>query len=76
MRCSFCFATFTDIGNDILPKGHLNREDCLSVVETLAAAGFDKINFAGGEPDPLPLAAGPDPARQESGMHHINGHQR
>ena len=54
MRCSFCFATFTDIGNDILPKGHLNREDCLSVVETLAAAGFDKINFAGGEPTLCP----------------------
>ena len=54
MRCSFCFATFMDIGNDILPKGHLNREDCLSVVEALAATGFDKINFAGGEPTLCP----------------------
>ena len=54
MRCRFCFATFTDIGKDLLPKGHLNREDCLSVVEELAAAGFDKINFAGGEPTLCP----------------------
>ena len=54
MRCRFCFATFTDIGKDLLPKGHLNREDCLSVVEATAAAGFDKINFAGGEPTLCP----------------------
>ena len=54
MRCRFCFATFLDIDRDILPKGHLNRADCLSVVEALAAAGFDKINFAGGEPTLCP----------------------
>ena len=54
MRCRFCFATFMDIGRDILPKGHLNRADCLSVVEALVAAGFDKINFAGGEPTLCP----------------------
>ena len=54
MRCRFCFATFTDIGKDLLPQGHLNREDCLSVVEELAAAGFYKINFAGGEPTLCP----------------------
>ena len=54
MRCRFCFATFLDIDSDILPKGHLNRADCLSVVEVLAAAGFDKINFAGGEPTLCP----------------------
>ena len=54
MRCRFCFATFLDIGKDVLPKGHLNRADCLSVVEALAAEGFDKINFAGGEPTLCP----------------------
>ena len=54
MRCRFCFATFLDIGRHILPKGHLNRADCLSVVEALVAAGFDKINFAGGEPTLCP----------------------
>ena len=50
MSCGFCFATFQDIQPDILPEGHLGREDCLSVVESLARAGFQKINFAGGEP--------------------------
>ena len=50
MRCGFCFATFQDIQPDILPEGHLGREGCLSVVESLARAGFRKINFAGGEP--------------------------
>ena len=50
MKCGFCFATFQDIPFQTLPKGHLGREDCLSVVESLAQAGFRKINFAGGEP--------------------------
>ena len=54
MRCGFCFATFVDIGPEILPRGHLGRESCLSVVETLAGAGFQKINFAGGEPTLCP----------------------
>jgi radical S-adenosyl methionine domain-containing protein 2 len=54
MRCRFCFATFQDVGPDVLPKGHLPREGCLSVVEALASAGFDKINFAGGEPTLCP----------------------
>ena len=50
MRCRFCFATFQDVGRNDLPKGHLPRKECIAVVEALAAAGFDKINFAGGEP--------------------------
>ena len=50
MKCGFCFATFQDVKQDILPKGHLNRDDCVAVVERLAEAGFQKINFAGGEP--------------------------
>ncbi len=50
MKCRFCFATFQDIGQNFLPEGHLSREDCLAVVEALAAAAFTKINFAGGEP--------------------------
>ncbi|MDE2816900.1 MAG: viperin family antiviral radical SAM protein [Chloroflexota bacterium] len=54
MKCGFCFATFQDIHSNILPKGHLGREDCLSVVESLAQAGFRKINFAGGEPTLCP----------------------
>ncbi|MCY4652963.1 MAG: viperin family antiviral radical SAM protein, partial [Dehalococcoidia bacterium] len=54
MKCRFCFATFQDVGKNVLPKGHLTREGCLSVVEALASAGFDKINFAGGEPTLCP----------------------
>ena len=54
MRCGFCFATFQDIGPHIMPKGHLGRENCLLVVESLARVGFQKINFAGGEPTLCP----------------------
>ena len=54
MKCRFCFATFQDIGQVTLPKGHLPREDCLAVVDALATAGFSKINFAGGEPTLCP----------------------
>ncbi len=54
MRCRFCFATFQDLGQDVLPKGHLPREGCLAVVDALAGAGFEKINFAGGEPTLCP----------------------
>ena len=50
MRCGFCFATFADIEPAYLPKGHLGRDGSLAVVEALARAGFQKINFAGGEP--------------------------
>ena len=54
MQCRFCFATFQDVIQDTLPKGHLPREGCLTVVEALAEAGFCKINFAGGEPTLCP----------------------
>lgn len=54
MRCRFCFATFQDVKQTILPRGHLPREQALTVVEQLAAAGFDKITFAGGEPTLCP----------------------
>ena len=55
MRCKFCFATFQDVKKVAnIPKGHMPREDCLSVVDLLAQAGFKKINFAGGEPTLCP----------------------
>lgn len=54
MKCGFCFASFQDIDSRILPSGHLRRGDSLSVVESLAEAGFRKINFAGGEPTLCP----------------------
>ena len=50
MRCKFCFATFHDIQPEVLPKGHLGREECILVLESLAKAGFQKINFAGASP--------------------------
>ena len=50
MTCRFCFATFQDVGRDDLPKGHLPSKESLAVVEAIATAGFEKINFAGGEP--------------------------
>ena len=51
MRCRFCFASFQDVKQDMgLPKGHLPEEKCLSIVDRLAEAGFEKINFSGGEP--------------------------
>ena len=54
MRCGFCFATFQDVGHNTLPKGHLGREDCLKLVDALAGARIQKINFAGGEPTLCP----------------------
>lgn len=50
MRCKFCFATFQDVKQSILPKGHLPREQAIQVVQKLADYGFQKITFAGGEP--------------------------
>ena len=54
MKCAFCFATFQDIEQDTLPRGHMSRGNSLAVIEALATAGFDKINFAGGEPSLCP----------------------
>ncbi len=54
MRCEFCFANFKDIDPEVLPKGHLGRDDSLAIVQSLALAGFEKINFAGGEPTLCP----------------------
>ncbi|WP_271855124.1 viperin family antiviral radical SAM protein [Patiriisocius marinus] len=50
MRCKFCFATFQDVKQTILPKGHLPEQEAIKLVEKLAQAGFEKITFAGGEP--------------------------
>lgn len=54
MRCKFCFATFQDVKNTILPKGHLPKEQAIEVVLQLAELGFEKITFAGGEPTLCP----------------------
>lgn len=54
MRCKFCFATFQDVKNTILPKGHLPQAEALKVVQAIADFGFQKITFAGGEPTLCP----------------------
>lgn len=54
MRCGFCFATFQDVKQTVLPKGHLPKDDALRIVKLLADAGFQKITFAGGEPTLCP----------------------
>ena len=53
MTCRFCFAPFEDVKVD-LPKGHLEKDAAIAVVDALAGAGFAKINFAGGEPTLCP----------------------
>lgn len=50
MSCHFCFATFRDVRETVLPAGHLSAEDAERIVIDLARAGFKKITFAGGEP--------------------------
>lgn len=50
MRCRFCFATFQDVKQSFLPKGHLPEEEACRVVELLCRTGVGKITFAGGEP--------------------------
>ena len=68
MRCGFCFATFDDVKQDTLPKGHLSREDSLLLVDMLAQWGFEKINFAGGEPTLCPWLSELIALAKERGM--------
>jgi radical S-adenosyl methionine domain-containing protein 2 len=53
MRCRFCFAPFQDVVSEILPKGHLPREESIRLTEVLATR-FAKVSFAGGEPTLCP----------------------
>ncbi len=50
MRCGFCFATFEDTS----ARYQLKAEKARELVNMLCEAGFQKINFAGGEPTLLP----------------------
>lgn len=54
MRCKFCFATFQEMKQTILPKGHLPIDQSIDVVRKLSNAGFEKITFVGGEPTLCP----------------------
>jgi radical S-adenosyl methionine domain-containing protein 2 len=44
MHCRFCYATFHDVA------GKLDKPQSIALIRKLAAAGFQKITFAGGEP--------------------------
>lgn len=68
MRCKFCFATFQDVKQSILPKGHLPKEQAIEVVQQLANIGFKKITFAGGEPTLCPWLPDLIAAAKEAGL--------
>lgn len=68
MRCKFCFATFQDVKQSVLPKGHLPKEQALEVVRQLSGFGFEKITFAGGEPTLCPWLPELIAIAKESGM--------
>ena len=50
MKCKFCFSTFQDVKQSVLPEGHLAKVEAEQIVDQLAGFGFQKITFAGGEP--------------------------
>lgn len=54
MRCRFCFATFLDVKQTVLPKGHLTKDQAMAVTEALCESGISKITFVGGEPTLCP----------------------
>ncbi|GAB3425468.1 viperin family antiviral radical SAM protein [Flindersiella endophytica] len=68
MHCWYCFAEFRDVRREVLPDGHLEREDALSVVKHLGEAGFTKLTFAGGEPLLSPWFADVVKAAKSAGM--------
>lgn len=75
MRCRFCFAPFQDVVTEILPKGHLPREESIRLTEVLATR-FSKVSFAGGEPTLcpwLPELVGAAKARGATTMLVTNG---
>ena len=53
MDCTHCFATFEDIR-----RPQLSESESLDLIGELAGAGFEKINFAGGEPMLCPYIDG------------------
>lgn len=68
MRCKFCFATFQEVKNTILPKGHLPKKDAVSLVEQVSNFGFSKITFVGGEPTLCPWLSDLIAVAKEKGL--------
>jgi len=54
MRCKFCFATFQDVKQTVLPKGHLPKESAIQLMHLICSTNVEKITFAGGEPTLCP----------------------
>jgi radical S-adenosyl methionine domain-containing protein 2 len=53
MRCGFCFATYEDT-RDLLPRGYLERDALLRMIDALAKHGAKKLTLVGGEPTLCP----------------------
>lgn len=68
MRCKFCFASFHDVKQTILPSGHLPKEEAILIIKKLAEFGFQKITFAGGEPTLCPWLSELIKTAKQSGM--------
>lgn len=68
MKCGFCFATFQDVKQTVLPKGHLPKNEAIKIVQQLADFGFQKITFAGGEPTLCPWLTDLIKQAKEKGM--------
>jgi radical S-adenosyl methionine domain-containing protein 2 len=68
MRCGFCFAKFQDVKSNILPRGHLTKNEAIKIVSRLAEFGFKKITFAGGEPTLCPWLSELIRTANKSGM--------
>lgn len=54
MRCLFCFAAFDDDARSMPPPRYLDQSSATKIIRAIAAFGFRKINFAGGEPTLCP----------------------
>lgn len=48
-KCKFCFGTFNDVANE-----NLKKEKAIRIITEIAAFGFQKITFSGGEPTLCP----------------------
>ncbi|TDP63605.1 viperin family antiviral radical SAM protein [Bradymonas sediminis] len=65
--CKFCYARFEDSA-EYLGRGMLPKAQQLEVVRQIAAAGFEKITFAGGEPTLVPWLAELVATAKDAGM--------
>jgi radical S-adenosyl methionine domain-containing protein 2 len=53
MSCGFCFATYEDT-RDLVPRGHLDCDALLRLIDALASHGAEKLTLVGGEPTLCP----------------------